>query len=62
MTEARRLARNIAKDELRRRGIKHTWEVDANELTRIANALLETDLNIIGTAKANLEKRAAKRG
>jgi hypothetical protein len=62
MTEARRLARNIAKDELRRRGIKHIWEVDADELTRIANALLEADLNIIGTAKANLEKRAAIHG
>jgi|SRR3984893_10961799 len=59
MTEARRLSRNIAKDELRRRGIKLPWEVDANEITKIADALLETDLNIIGTAKANLEKRAA---
>jgi hypothetical protein len=61
MTEARRLARSTAKDELRRRGVRLPWEVDAAELTRIADALLATDLNIIGTAKTNLEKCASVR-
>lgn len=59
MTEARRLAKNIAKNELKRRGIRLPWEVDANEITKIANALVESDINIIRTAKANLEKYAA---
>ena len=58
MTEARRLARNIAKDELRRRGIKFS-SVESKEIKKIADTLVEADLNIIKSAKANLEKYAA---
>jgi hypothetical protein len=58
MVEARRLAKSIAKDELRRSGVR-SGEFDAMEITRIADALVGTNLNIIETAKANLEKRAS---
>ena len=61
ITEARRLARETAKEQLRRRGVKIPWEVDTKELARIADTLLATDSNLIGMAKANLEKRASVR-
>jgi len=61
MTEARRLATNIAKDELMRRGVRLPWEVDLNDIARIANVLLDSDLNIFVTAKANIERRGVNR-
>ena len=56
MTEARRLARNLVKDEMKRQGIKIS-HVEASEITKAANALLEEDPSLIETAKANLEER-----
>ncbi len=58
MTEARRLAKSLAKNELRRRGIRATWEVNSREIAKIADAYLETDPDLIATARANLERRA----
>lgn len=57
MTEARRLARNLVKDEMKRQGIKIS-HVEASEITKAANALLAEDPTLIETAKANLEERA----
>jgi ATP-dependent DNA ligase len=51
MTMARYLAKNIAKEELKSRGVK----------IEIADALLETDGSII-TAKANLENKLGLEG
>lgn len=58
MTEARRLARNLVKDEMKRQGIKIS-HVEASEITKAANALLDEDPSIVETAKANLEAREA---
>lgn len=57
MTEARRLARNLVKDEMKRQGIKISY-VEASEITKAANALIADDPTILETAKANLEERA----
>jgi len=57
MTEARRLARNLVKDEMKRAGIKIS-HVEASEITKAANALLEADPSLLETAKANLEERS----
>lgn len=59
MTEARRLARNIIKDEMKRQGIKIS-HVEASEITKAANALLAEDASIVEQAEANLKERAAK--
>jgi hypothetical protein len=65
MTEARRLARKAAKDELRAQNIKLN-DVGFSETWKIAHALLEADLlNFIETAKANLKRanyRPTRRG
>lgn len=58
MTEARRLAKNIIKDEMKRVGIKIS-HVEPKEITAAANELLKSDASIIETAKANLEARLA---
>jgi len=58
MTEARRLAKNIIKDEMKRNGIKIS-HVEPKEITAAANELLSADPSIIETAKANLEARQA---
>lgn len=58
MTEARRLAKNIIKDEMKRAGLKIS-HVEPKEITAAANALLEADPSIIETAKVNLEARQA---
>jgi len=58
MTEARRLAKNIIKDEMKRNGIKIS-HVEPKEITAAANELLAADPEIIETAKANLEARQA---
>jgi hypothetical protein len=59
MTEARRLAKKAAEDELRRRFARFPSDVGVKELSRIANALLTTDPNVIEMAKANVAKRAS---
>lgn len=58
MTEARRLAKNIIKDEMKRAGIKIS-HVEPKEITAAANDLLKADPSLIETAKANLEARKA---
>lgn len=59
MTEARRLARNLVKDEMKRQGIKVS-HVEASEITKAANALLEADDSIIKQAEQNIAERDAK--
>lgn len=59
MTEARRIARNLVKDAMKANGIKVS-HVEASEITKAANALLEADPSIVETAKANLEERSKK--
>ncbi len=59
MTEARRLAKNLVKDEMKRQGIKIS-HVEASEITKAANALLEADATIVEQAKKNVEERQKK--
>lgn len=58
MTEARRLARNLVKDEMKRQGIKIS-HVEAKEITKAANEVLasETGASIVEMAKANIAER-----
>lgn len=56
MTEARRLAKEIVKNEIRAAGIKVS-HVEASEITKLANQLIEADPSLIETAKANIEAR-----
>ena len=60
MTEARRLAKALVKDELKREGIKIS-HVEASEITKYANAFLESEggAALIEKAKANLAEREA---
>ena len=58
MTEARRIAKNIVKDEIKKAGGKIS-HYDAKEITAAANQLIEADPSIVETAKENLEKRKA---
>jgi hypothetical protein len=55
MIEARRLAKNVAREKLESRGVK-MFEIKTSDINEVANALLETDVSIIQTARANLEK------
>jgi hypothetical protein len=61
MTEARRLAKQVIKDEMKRQGIKVSY-VEASEITKAANAYLTTDAGkeLIDRAKTNLEAAQAK--
>lgn len=59
MTEARRLARNLIKDQLKADGVKISY-VEASEITKAANALIAADPNIIKTAEESLKAREAK--
>jgi len=59
MTEARRLARVIVKDELKSNGIKIS-HVEASEITKAANELLEAMPDLVEQAKANLAEREKK--
>src|SRR5262245_32134749 len=61
MTEARRIARNLVKEELKRSGVKVSY-VESSEITKAANALLAADPDIIKQAEEEVEKRAAKKG
>jgi hypothetical protein len=58
MTEARRLAKALVKDELKRAGIKIS-HVEASEITKYANDYLETEAGhkLVEQAKANLADR-----
>lgn len=58
MTEARRLAKALVKDELKRAGIKIS-HVEASEITKAANLYLESEQGeaLIEKAKANLAER-----
>lgn len=60
MTEAKRLARNVIKDEMKRAGIKVSY-VDAKDITAAAVAYLETDEGkvLLDAAKANVEARTS---
>lgn len=58
MTEARRIARNIVKDEIKKAGGKIS-HYEASEITKAANQLIEAQPEIIETAKANLEARTS---
>jgi len=57
MTEARRLAKEIVKNELRAAGIRIS-HVEASEITKAANALIEADPSFIAQATANIEGRS----
>jgi len=59
MTEARRLAKAVVKDEIRAAGGKVS-HYEASEITKAANALIEADPSFIEMAKANIEARTAK--
>ncbi len=58
MTEARRLAKNVIKDEMKKAGLKIS-HVDASEITKAANALLASDQGkqFIEAAEAELKLR-----
>ena len=58
MTEARRLAKALVKDELKRAGIKIS-HVEASEITKAANLYLESENGaaLVEKAKANLAER-----
>lgn len=58
MTEARRLAKEVIKNEIRAAGMKIS-HVEARDITAAANNLLETDPSYIEQAKANIEARNA---
>jgi hypothetical protein len=60
MTEARRLAKNLVKDELKRQKIKIA-HVEAKEITALANDILASDQGpgLIAKAEANLAEREA---
>jgi hypothetical protein len=57
MTEARRLAKEVVKNEIRAAGMKIS-HVEASEITKAANALIEADPSFIASATANIEARA----
>lgn len=59
MTEARRLAKALIKDDLKRRGFKVS-HFEASDITKAANALLDTDQGkeIIAQAEANIAERS----
>jgi hypothetical protein len=56
MTEARRLAKEVIKNEIRAAGMKIS-HVEPRDITAAANNLLETDPSYIEQAKANIEAR-----
>jgi len=58
MTEARRLAKEVIKNEIKAAGMKIS-HVPAADITKAANALLTTDKSYLATAQANIEARMA---
>lgn len=59
MTEARRLAKEVVKNEIRAAGMKIS-HVDASVITKAANELIAADPSFIEMAQANIEARTAK--
>lgn len=59
MTEARRVARNMVKDELKRNGEKVS-HYSASDITKAANLLIEAMPELIAQAEAALEERTKK--
>jgi hypothetical protein len=59
MTEARRLAKEVIKNEIRAAGMKVS-HIEASQITALANELLKTDESYIKQAEANIEQRKAK--
>lgn len=59
MTEARRIARNMVKDEMKRQGIKVSY-VAAKDITAAANSLIADNPDIIKEAEASLAAQAEK--
>ena len=59
MTEARRLAKEVVKNELRAAGIKIS-HVEASEITKAANELLAVEPSFIEQAKTNTDRLAVK--
>lgn len=60
MTEARRLAKNLIKDEMKKAGIR-LKDVDAKDITKAANALLDGNAELIAEARENVEARKASK-
>lgn len=56
MTEARRIARNLVKDEMKRQKIKVSY-VPASEITKLANALIAQNPAIVEQADAAIKAR-----
>lgn len=56
MTEARRLARNLVKDEIKHSGGKVS-HYKASDITAAANVLIESDPELIKMAEENIKKR-----
>lgn len=58
MTEARRIARGLVKSEMKRLNMKVS-HVEASEITKAANALIEANPAIIQAAEEEIAKRAS---
>lgn len=56
MTEARRIARNLVKDEMKKQKIKVSY-VAASEITKLANALIAANPAIVDQAKESIAAR-----
>lgn len=59
-TEARRIARSLVKDQLKKAGVKISY-VESSEITKAANALLAADPAITEQAREEVEKRAKQK-
>lgn len=59
-TEARRIARNLVKAQLKAAGVKISY-VESSEITKAANALLAADPSILEQAKEEVENTAKKK-
>jgi hypothetical protein len=60
LTEARRLAKEVAKNEIRAAGMKIS-HVPASEITKAANAFIAADPYYIEQATKNIEERSTKK-
>lgn len=58
LTEARRLAKEVVKNEIKAAGMRIS-HVPASDITKAANALIDADPSFIAQAQANIESRAA---
>lgn len=57
MVEARRLAKEVVKNEIRAAGMKIS-HVPASDITKAANALIEADPSFVKQAEANIAERS----